>query len=148
MEEKIKIHLTKKVYDTLLKDCEAFEFLKKDNISLNKNAFLITLINNYYLTYYENEQKLFDLIKNTIKEETSFNKIDDISKKIVSKLNKITSIPSNDKLSCIINLKPTKDSLTSLSYIEKYLLKDYSMSEFFRNLFSSSVPEDMAGAYW
>ena len=117
MEEKIKIHLTKKVYDTLLKDCEAFEFLKKDNISLNKNAFLITLINNYYLTYYENEQKLFDLIKNTIKEETSFNKIDDISKKIVSKLNKISSIPSNDKLSCIINLKPTKDSLTSLFYV-------------------------------
>ena len=46
MEEKIKIHLSKDVYDVLIKDCEAFEFYKT-NGQINKNAFLTKLINNY-----------------------------------------------------------------------------------------------------
>ena len=49
-----------------------------------------------------------------------------------------------DKVSKIINLKPTKESLAAFSYIEEYLLKNYTLSEFFRNLFSSycSLPQD------
>ena len=50
MEEKIKIHITTKVYNTLLKDCEAFEFYKS-NGELNKNAFLSKLFLNYFLSY-------------------------------------------------------------------------------------------------
>ena len=144
MEEKIKIHITTKVYNTLLKDCEAFEFFKSDNISLNKNAFLNTLINNYYLLFNEKEQTLYNLIKDSLENVVSNKDLEYTTNELVSKLNKINNNQEKDKVSKIINLKPTKDSLAAFSYIEEYLLKNYTLSEFFRNLFSSycSLPQD------
>ena len=144
MEEKIKIHLSKNVYDTLIKDCEAFEFFKSDGITLNKNAFLIALVNNYYLSYQCEENNLLELVSKTIEEVSNVSNIDEISKEIVGKLNKMKSAPNKEKVSSVISLKPTKDSQAALSYIENYLLKDCSISEFFRNLFTSysSLPQD------
>ena len=110
MDEKIKIHLSKNVYDTLIKDCEAFEFFKSDGFSLNKNAFLITLVNNYYLNYQSEENKLIDLISKTIEEVSNVSNIDEISKEIASKLNKLKSAPNKEKVSSVISLKLTKDS--------------------------------------
>ena len=47
MEEKIKISLKESILSTLKKDCANFGFNKKPN-ELNKNAFINTLIVNYY----------------------------------------------------------------------------------------------------
>lgn len=137
MEEKIKIHLTKDVYNILLKDCESFEFFKKDNITLNKNMFLTSLINNYYKIYQEKENHLINIIDKEILNR-------DLSIKIVNKINKFNATQNNQKFSEIISLKPTKESSATLSYIERYLLHETSISEYFRNMFTSyaSLPQD------
>ena len=141
MEEKIKIHLSKEVYSTLLKDCEAFEFYK-NNGELNKNAFLSKLINNYYLSYQDKENVLITLIEKELKEEVKDYK--ELTLRIVNKLNKLTSSPNKEKFSTIISFKPTKDTQMALSYVEKYLLNQTGLSEFFRNMFTSycSLPQD------
>ena len=141
MEEKIKIHLTKEVYETILKDCEAFEFYKI-NGELNKNAFLTKLINNYYKSYQEKENILISLIESEIKDSVKDYK--DITIKIVNKLNKLESSPNKEKFSSILSFKPTKESQMSLSYIENYLLYGKGISEFFRNMLTSytSLPQD------
>ena len=141
MEEKIKIHLSKDVYDVLIKDCEAFEFYKT-NGQINKNAFLTKLINNYYKSYQEKENILITLIEKELKEELSDYK--ELTLKIVNKLNKLSSSPNKEKFSSLISLKPTKETQMALSYIEKYLLNQTGISEFFRNMFTSyaSLPQD------
>ena len=134
MEDKIKIHLTPYVYDIILKDCEAFEFYKS-NGELNKNSFLSKLILNYYLSYQEKENSLISIIEKELKEETR--KYKDITLRLVNKLNKLSTSPNKEKYSSLISYKPTKETQMALSYIENYLLNGSSLSEFFRNLFSS-----------
>lgn len=141
MEEKIKIHLTPYVYEILLKDCEAFEFFKSSG-ELNKNAFLSKLILNYYLSYQEKENTLISIIEKELITETKEYK--DITLRLVNKLNKLQTSLNKEKYSSLISYKPTKETQMALSYIEKYLLNGSSLSEFFRNLFSSysSLPQD------
>lgn len=141
MEEKIKIHLTPYVYEILLKDCEAFEFFKSSG-ELNKNAFLSKLILNYYLSYQEKENTLISIIEKELITET--NEYKDITLRLVNKLNKLQTSLNKEKYSSLISYKPTKETQMALSYIEKYLLNGSSLSEFFRNLFSSysSLPQD------
>lgn len=55
MLEKIKISVPKKTYDTLIKDCDNFDFHKNET-TLNKNLFLNTLIVNYYERFSANEE--------------------------------------------------------------------------------------------
>lgn len=134
MEEKIKIHLTKEVYEILLKDCEAFEFFKV-NGELNKNAFLSKLIINYYKTYQDKENNLINIISNELKEQVKDYK--DLTMKLVNKINKFSTSSNKEKFSSIISFKPTKETKMALSYIENYLLVGTGLSEFFRNMFSS-----------
>jgi hypothetical protein len=47
MEEKIKLGVTSDILKVIDRDAVSFDFLKKDG-SLNRNAFLNTLIVNYY----------------------------------------------------------------------------------------------------
>ena len=142
MDDKIKIHISKSTYNTLLKDCEAFEFYKNDNKSLNKNLFLTRLINNYYKSYQEKENHLINLVSNEIDDSIKNKK--EIVLNVVHKLNKLNASSNNEKFSSIISLKPTKESSSSLAYIEKYLLNGLGLSEYFRNLFTSycSLPQD------
>ena len=141
MEEKIKIHIPKSVYNILIKDCEAFEFYKKDEITLNKNLFLTRLINNYYKIYQEKESELIKIVSSEL--ECLKNK-EEITMNLVNRLNKLKVASTDEKFSSIISLKPTKESAASLAYIEKYLINNISLSEFFRNLFTSYslLPQD------
>lgn len=139
MEEKIKIHLHPNVYETLMKDCEAFEFFKGTTLELNKNAFLTALINHFYLKYQEKEDQLFSLLKKhfpDLKEDEIY--------AVVQDLNRYENDREKDNFSSVISLKPTKASKGTLSYIENYFLGHVSMSEFFRNLFSfyATFPQD------
>lgn len=45
--DKIKIYLPEKIAEIIEKDTEAFEFFKRDGMSLNKNALLTALVLNY-----------------------------------------------------------------------------------------------------
>ena len=83
MEEKIKIHLHPNVYETLMKDCEAFEFFKGNTLELNKNAFLTALINHFYLKYQEKEDQLFSLLKKhfpDLKEDEIYAVVQDLNR--------------------------------------------------------------------
>ena len=134
MQEKIKIHISKETYNILLKDCEMFEFFKP-NGELNKNAFLVKLINNYYLSYQEKENKLISIVEKELKNELK--NYQEITSILVNKINKLSYNSNKDKVSSIISFKPTKECQMALSYIEKYLINNSSISEFFRNMFSS-----------
>lgn len=138
MEDKIKIRVTKEVYDVIRKDCEAFEFLKP-NGELNKNAFFTCLINNYYKSYQSKEKELLFLFKSELKLN------DEISEmRLVNKLNKLTNCPNKEKYTETISIKPTKDSKDALAFIESFLLNGTTISEFFRNMFASYclLPQD------
>ena len=139
MEEKIKIHVSLRVYEVLLKDCEAFEFYKGNTYELNKNAFLTALINNYYLAYQEKENALFAFINKHFP-----NSSNDAITLAVQDFNRREIAKEDEPFSSILSLKPTKASSAALAYIEKYLLKHTTLSEFFRNLFSSYalLPQD------
>ena len=145
--EKIKIYVTKRVADILQKDTENFDFFKKDGITPNKNAFLTTLILNYFEEYQQKQEKINSLLKNILEENTSFEdaKIKELSNLINNKINKEISINSVEKFDCLVSLKPTKDSQSIISYIEEYLLNNRSLSEYFRNMFIAytALPQDI-----
>lgn len=138
MEEKIKVRVTKEIYDIITKDCENFEFLKS-NGELNKNAFLTSLINNYYKAYQKKDKELVSLIKNELQLSNDFSAIH-----LVNKLNRLTASPNKEKYTETISIKPTKESEDALAFIESFLLDGVTISEFFRNMFASYcfLPQD------
>ena len=141
MEEKIKINISKSLYEILLKDMELFEFIKNDG-SLNKNLFLTTLINNYYLEYNDSVNKMNEIITHHLKEsELTLKKHELIylTTSITNELNTLTLNLNKQKFDKSISIKPTKQTLSTFAYIEKYLLKDTSTSSFFRSLIASYV---------
>lgn len=145
--EKIKIYVTNRVARILEKDAETFEFMKKDGITPNKNAFLASLITNYWIQYREQQSNLNDMIKNILIEETTLNdnKVTDLSTKILSKLNKENTTDNIEKFDSIISFKPTASTQPIIDYIDEYLLSGFTLSEYFRNMFTAyaSLPQDM-----
>lgn len=134
MEEKIKVSLPKRVYDILMKDCEAFLFLK-NKTELNKNLFINTLVSNFYETFSSNDEKFrddvlmaLDVVPNDYKEEAYLNLI-----KILDKRAQIETKSSTK----ILTFKPTKLSSKAIDFIVNVLVKDESISSYFRRLFSS-----------
>ena len=145
--EKIKIYVTKRVAEILEKDAETFEFLKSDNITPNKNAFLSTLIKNYWLQYRKEQSELNSSIQTILKENTTLPelKIQDISSLIIAKFNKDTASNIIDKFDSIVSFKPTKETQSIVDYIDEYMLQNISLSEYFRNMFTAytTLPQDM-----
>lgn len=134
MLEKIKINISKSTYDILLKDCANFNFYKASD-QLNKNLFLNTLIVNYYETYSSNEEKFKEKLLTLVNEyidEKQYELLD----KIINTIHKDGEIGLERK-SEIINLKPTKMSEKHILFIENNLVKNNSISSFYRNLFAS-----------
>ena len=65
MEQKIKISLSKTTLDVLKKDCEDFRIIK-ENGEPNFNAFINTLIVNYYESFSASEETLYEELKSAI----------------------------------------------------------------------------------
>lgn len=134
MEEKIKISLAKETLDLLKKDCEDFKILKQNN-NPNFNNFINLLINNYYETFTAKEEHLHDDIRKAISiipeyyQEKVFGDI----VKLFAKQNSLTDKHSTTTFS----FKPTKASKKAIMYINKIVLKDESISSFYRRLFAS-----------
>ena len=145
--EKIKIYVTKRVAEILEKDAETFEFLKKDGIMPNKNAFLSQLVLNYWEYHKQKQLELYDSVKYTIKSNSYLdeNKTKNLTNLIIGKINKEIASDLADKFDSTISFKPTKETESIISYINEYLLFNSSLSEYFRNMFVaySTLPQDM-----
>lgn len=135
MEEKIKVSLQKSVVDLLKKDCEDFKITKPSGAP-NMNQFINTLIANYYEEFSAGEEKLHDDIQRalfSIPEAYKKNAFNEIIKVIVKR----TDTPAYAKKSVTLSFKPTKGSERAINYIETVILKNESVSSFYRRLFTS-----------
>ena len=141
MTEKYKIYLSEDTRTRLINDAELFEFQKKDG-SVNLNAFLKTMIINYFDQYRFDSERLLINITNDLKSMTS---IDDknavfIAEKIIS-----TYVKPDDKHSSkniALSLTVSGSSYGIIRIIENNLLKDISLSQYLKDMFNSylSIP--------
>ena len=134
MLEKIKITIPKSTYEILIKDCENFKFYKNET-TLNKNHFLNTLIVNYYERFSANEELFKEKLLKVINENVDKNQ-NELLEQIVNIIQKNDNLELEKKTE-IINLKPTKLSEKHILFIENNLIKNSSISSFYRNLFTS-----------
>ena len=145
--EKIKIYVTKRIAEILEKDAETFEFIKKDGITPNKNAFLTTLIINYWEIFRDRQNKFNNIVKDAILSNISLSseKVEQLSYDIANKINRESASDLLENFNQLVSLKPTKESKHIIDYIESYLLEGNSLSEYFRNMFFSytQLPQDM-----
>ncbi len=135
MEEKIKISLSKETLELLKKDCQDFKIVKS-NGSSNFNSFINLLIINFYETFTAKEETLYDAIRSAIAvipnyyQEKVFNDV----VKLFAKQN----YPLTDKHNgTTFSFKPTKISEKAITYINQIILKDESVSSFYRRMFTA-----------
>lgn len=144
--EKIKIYVTDGVASVISKDAESFEFFKKDGMTVNKNALLTKLIVNYHKSFIDEQNRLFDFLKDKIGGSAALDnkRLDELCARISEKFYDKTAAPNGEKFGNLISLKPTKESEPIIDYIENYLLGGRSLSEYFRNMFASyaALPQD------
>lgn len=132
--EKIKISISKSTLELLKKDCKDFKILKKDN-SPNFNLFINLLLANYYEEFSAMEENLHNNIYKAIEiapsrlQETLFHNI-------IKMLSSKQTTSATDKTTTF-SFKPTKASEKVCLYIENILLKNESLSSFYRRLFVS-----------
>ena len=137
MDEKIKVSLPQNVLDALKKDCGDFKIVKA-NGQPNMNAFINTLIVNFYQTFSAAEESFQQSVKNALAliperyRETAF--LDVI--KIAAKKGELQE---DKKQTTTFSFKPTKNSKQALLHIEEILLQSESLSSFYRRLFTAYV---------
>lgn len=135
MEEKIKISLHKDTLELLKNDCGDFKILKPNGRS-NFNNFINILINNYYETFTAREETLHDDIHSAISVIPDYYK--EMVFNDVVKLFTKQSCPQNDKHNGVtFSFKPTKVSEKAVAYINGAILKDESVSSFYRRMFTA-----------
>ncbi len=136
MQAKIKVSIPKSVLETLKADCQNFNVLKSDNTP-NFNAFINTLIMNYYETFTANDERLHDEIAKIV-EILPERYQDHVSHSIIKTISKReqTTIEGN---SIAFSFKPTKQSEKAVTLIQNVLLSNESLSSFYRRLFVSYV---------
>ncbi len=143
MEEKIRVNLSKRTNDLLLKDAENFEFFKKDG-TLNKNSFLNRLITNYHLDYSGKQKEMLGIITSNIfdlNDDPSL--IEEAGYGILNRLN-LYSGGTDENSEVHISFRPTRESSDTIEFIETHELRGSSRSNYYRMLFDSycSLPQD------
>ena len=131
MEEKIKISLPRDTLELLKKDCEDFKVVKADG-KPNMNAFVNTLIANFYESFSASEESLHDDIRQALTDvaDRYREKIFEDIVKIFAKRTEQTS----KKNSVTFSFKPTKVSMKATIYIQNVLLSSESVSSYYRRL--------------
>ncbi len=136
--EKLKIYVTRYIADIIEKDAEAFEFFKRDGITLNKNALLSQLIVNYHNKFSAEQDALLGFLKERISTAVGDNaKLDGVCFDICERINKRNAAPNDEKFDVLLHIKPTKQSEPVLEYIERYSLAGRTLSEYFRSMLAS-----------
>ncbi len=132
MDEKIKISLSKETLALLKKDCEDFKITKNDN-TINMNAFINILIVNFLDEFSAGEEKLHDEIKKALFPVPEAYK-EKAFAEIISTLSKRIDAPVGKRDTTTFSFKPTKSSEKTIIYIENVLLKNETMSSFYRRM--------------
>lgn len=143
MDDKIKVNLSYRDYYSLLNDMEAFQYVK-DNGQLKQNQFLNQLVVNYY----KDDEKRNELITSLLDKELKAN----IKGNINDLKDSLLSLLSNQKGESLIfnsydyslSFRPSKENQDVFDYIEVNLLKNQSVSSYFRSLFHNYLPLSQA----
>ena len=133
MDEKIKISLPKATLELLKKDCLDFRVVKEGG-ALNFNAFINTLIANYYESFSANEENLYDEIKDAISIIPDYYR-EKVFQDVVKVFAKRSAQTDGKKDTATFSFKPTKVSEKAVFYIENIILKSESLSSFYRRMF-------------
>ncbi len=134
MEEKIKISLSKNTLEILKKDCADFLILK-ENGKPNMNAFINTLIINFYESFSSSEKSLHEDLKEAMSIIPDYykNKVFDNVIKVLTKKVDV----DNKKNSTTLSFKPTKMSEKAIFHIQQVVLQSESISSFYRRMFNA-----------
>lgn len=132
MIEKIKISVPEKIYEVLRKDAKDFRILKPSGEE-NLNAFINTLVVNFYEEFSANDESLRESIMGALADipekyaKEAFHKV----------MNAIIKKEKEEDLgkSVALSFKPTKASESVTIHIENVLLKNEAISSFYRRLF-------------
>ena len=135
MDEKIKISLAKNTLDVLKKDCADFKIVK-ENGQPNMNAFINTLVVNYYENFSANEESLQDNVKNALSVIPEYYR-EKVFYDVIKIFAKTAEPPENKKNTTTFSFKPTKISERALLHIQHVLLQSESLSSFYRRMFLS-----------
>lgn len=146
MEDKVKIYISAEVNQILHNDMRLFEFFKKDH-SLNKNAFLNTLVINYYERYQSENSRLYEKIKGLLLDKMAQESVEagELAQDILAKVREQREESGvREKYNQTLSLKPTRASKKTVEYIQNFLLGQMTMSQYFRDLFTSyaRLPQD------
>ena len=141
MTEKYKIYLSDDTRSRLLNDAELFEFTKNDE-SVNLNAFLKTLIVNYFDRYRHDSEHLLSGIMQDLTDITAISDKDAalLADKIISTYIKKDSL--DDSKNSALTLTVSGPSYEILKIIENNMLKDTSLSRYLKDMFNAylSIP--------
>ena len=134
MTEKIKISVPERIYELLRKDAKDFRTLKPSGEE-NLNAFINTLVVNFYEEFSAADEELRDSIDHALSsipekyaKEAFFEVMNAIAKR---------EKEEDFGKSVALSFKPTKASESATIYIENVLLKNEAISSFYRRLFIS-----------
>ena len=134
MTEKIKISVPEKIYELLRKDAKDFRILKPSGEE-NLNAFINTLVVNFYEEFSADDERLRESIKgalSSIPEKYAKEAFSEVMNAITKR-----DKEENSGKSVALSFKPTKASESVTVYIENVLLKNESLSSFYRRLFTA-----------
>lgn len=135
MDEKIKISLPKTTLNVLKKDCVDFLILK-ENGKPNMNAFVNTLILNFYEAFSASEETLHQDLKNAISIVPDYYK-DKVLNNVLKILTKKSEEDVDKKNTATLSFKPTKISQTAVMHIEQVAIQNESISSFYRRMFNA-----------
>ena len=135
MDEKIKISLPKITLVLLKKDCEDFKVTKQNGVP-NMNAFINTLISNYYEDFSAHEESLYDDIKSALSPVPEYYR-EKAFYDVVKLFAKNADYTDGKKDTTTFSFKPSKVAEKAVTYIENVILKSESISSFYRRMFIS-----------
>lgn len=135
MEEKIKISIPLSTYNIIIKDAKNFGFYKNE-LEVNKNLFFNTLITNYYEIFSNDENVFQNELKKAIENIPNKN-IDDTLDQILKIINKRVNKKNSDSKTVTTSFKPTKLSYKTIDYINNILIKNDTISSYYRKLLNS-----------
>lgn len=124
---KIKTNLPKKVYDTLINDMEAFNFVKADG-TVNKNGFINALIKSYFGEFSKSELDAISKADGKIKME-----IEDYP--LISSLFFEERFKKEGNYSKDIQFIIQKENMDIYDEITDLYLRSRSVSQYFREMF-------------
>ncbi len=128
---KVKVNLPKEIYTTICNDMDSFEF-KKENGSINKNKFINQLLENYYEEFLLQEEELEKRIRSILKVNKNSN-VDNL----ISLINTSEIKKSEQNYDYSIQFLISKSNEKIYQIIEKYYLRERSISQYFREMLIS-----------